>query len=94
MRGNFVSSYGVGRASRSGRDGDGARRKTVVVVTSATAPFNVVFDSSATPSAGQLVFVRNKSNMATSDSFGTGTIIAAGDGALYVYTGSAWERVI
>ena len=51
-----------------------------------------MFDSSATPSAGQLVFVRNKSNMATSDSFGTGTIIAAGDGALYVYTGSAWER--
>ena len=93
VSGNFVSSYGAA-SSLAGATVTVPDGKTVVVITSATAPFNVVFDSSATPSAGQLVFVRNKSNMATSDSFGTGTIIAAGDGALYVYTGSAWERVI
>ena len=93
VSGNFVSSYHVA-SSLAGATVPVPDGKTVIVITSATASFNVVFDSSATPSAGQLVFVRNKSNHATSDSFSTGTVIAAGEGALYVYTGSNWERVI
>ena len=55
VSGNFVSSYNAA-SSRAGATVTVPDGKTVIVITSATASFNVVFDSSATPSAGQLVF--------------------------------------
>ena len=66
--------------------------KSFVLISSSFAGWSISYDSNGTPTAGQMLFIRNAGTAATTDSMGYS--LSAGAGALYVYDGSAWQVIM
>jgi hypothetical protein len=64
--------------------------KSFVLISSSLAGWSISYDG--TPTAGQMLFIRNAGTAATTDSMGYS--LSAGAGALYVYDGSAWQVIM
>ena len=94
--GEFSTAYAAVIAS--GGTATCTDAKSVCVVTNAGGAsdggWTVTYGGSS-PATGTMVFVRNGSGVDTaSTAFGTGTAIEKNTGALFVYSGSAWTRII
>jgi hypothetical protein len=66
--------------------------KSFVLISSSFAGWSISYDSNGTPTAGQMLFIRNNGAAATTDSMGYS--LSAGASALYVYDGSAWQVIM
>jgi hypothetical protein len=94
--GEFSTAYVA--VSASGGTATCTDAKSVCVVTGAggasDGAWTVTYGGNS-PATGTMVFVRNDSGVDTaSTAFGTGTQILKNTGALFVYSGSAWTRII
>ena len=94
--GEFSTAYAA--VSASGGTATCTDAKSVCVVTGAggasDGAWTVTYGGNS-PATGTMVFVRNGSGVDTaSTAFGTGTQILKNTGALFVYSGSAWTRII
>jgi len=94
--GEFSAAYAA--VSASGGTATCTDAKSVCVVTGAggasDGAWTVAYGGNS-PATGTMVFVRNGSGVDTaSTAFGTGTQILKNTGALFVYSGSAWTRII
>ena len=94
--GEFSMAYVA--VSASGGTATCTDAKSVCVVTgtggASDGELTVTYGGSS-PAMGTMVFVRNGSGVDTaSTAFGTGTQILKNTGALFVYSGSAWTRII
>jgi len=94
--GEFSTAYAAVIAS--GGTATCTDAKSVCVVTNAGGASDggwTVTYGGGSPATGTMVFVRNGSGVDTaSTAFGTGTAIEKNTGALFVYSGSAWTRII
>jgi hypothetical protein len=66
--------------------------KSFVLISSSFTGWSISYDSNGTPTAGQMLFIRNNGADATTDSMGHSLL--AGASALYVYDGSAWQVIM
>jgi hypothetical protein len=94
--GEFSTAYAA--VSATGGTATCTDAKSVCVVTGAGGASDggwTVTYGGGSPATGTMVFVRNGSGVDTaSTAFGTGTQILKNTGALFVYSGSAWTRII
>ena len=66
--------------------------KSFVLISNSFAGWSISYDSNGTPTAGQMLFIRNNGAAWTFDSMGY--FLSAGASALYVYDGSAWQVIM
>ena len=66
--------------------------KSFVLISRSFTGWSISYDSNGTPTAGQMLFIRNNGADATTNSMGYSLL--AGASALYVYDGSAWQVIM